>query len=231
MGIIGATGSAKSTLAQLIPRLYDAGGGTVRVDGRDVREYDLAHLRDAIGMALQKNTLFSGTIRENLRWGNETATDKELDWACHIACADAFIHRFPQGYDTDLGQGGVNISGGQKQRLCIARALLKRPRILILDDSLSAVDTAAEALLRERLAAQLRNTTKIIIIQRLTAIEHAHRIFVLREAAITSFIQANSSWHKGPMACRCCRKARTQARGWQRNPFIILHMDIRKPKR
>ncbi len=184
VGIIGATGSAKSTLVQLIPRLYDASGGTIRVDGRDVREYDLVHLRDAIGMVLQKNTLFSGTIGENLHWGNENATDEELEWACYIACADTFIHGFPQGYDTDLGQGGVNLSGGQKQRLCIARALLKRPRILILDDSLSAVDTATEAHIRERLAAQLRDTTKIIITQRLTAIEHAHRIFVLKEGAI-----------------------------------------------
>lgn len=184
VGVIGSTGSAKSTLVQLIPRLYDVSAGEIRIDGRNVREYDLDHLRDAIGMVLQKNTLFSGTIRENLLWGNENATVEELDRACHIACADEFIGRFPNGYDTDLGQGGVNISGGQKQRLCIARALLKRPRILILDDSLSAVDTATEALIRERLTEGLPDTTKIIITQRLTPIERADRIFVLREGTI-----------------------------------------------
>ncbi len=184
IGIIGQTGSAKSTLVQLIPRLYDASEGAVKVDGRNVRDYDVAHLRDTIGMVLQKNTLFSGTIRDNLKWGNENATDAQLDWACHIACADEFVRRFPAGYDTDLGQGGVNVSGGQKQRLCIARALLKRPRILIFDDSMSAVDTATEAAIRERLAQEHKDTTKIIITQRLTSIEHADMIVVLREGAI-----------------------------------------------
>lgn len=184
IGVIGSTGSAKSTFVQLIPRLYDASAGSIRIDGRDVRDYDVAHLRDAIGMVLQKNTLFSGTIRENLRWGDECADDGELDWACRIACADEFIKRLPKGYDTDLGQGGVNVSGGQKQRLCIARALLKRPRILILDDSLSAVDMATEARIRERLAQELRDTTKIIITQRVNAIERADLIVVLREGSI-----------------------------------------------
>lgn len=184
VGIIGTTGSAKSSLVQLIPRLYEATDGTVRIDGRDVREYGVAHLRDAIGMVLQKNTLFSGTIRENLKWGDENATDEELDWACRIACADEFLKRFPKGYDTDLGQGGVNVSGGQKQRLCIARALLKRPKILIFDDSVSAVDTATEALIRERLSRELSDTTKIIITQRLTSIERADLIVVLREGRI-----------------------------------------------
>ena len=184
VGVIGSTGSAKSSLVQLIPRLYDASEGSVKIDGRDVREYGVAHLRDAIGMVLQKNTLFSGTIRENLQWGSEHATNEQLDWACHIACADEFVRRLPNGYETDLGQGGVNVSGGQKQRLCIARALLKRPRILIFDDSMSAVDTATEASIRERLAQELKDTTKIIITQRLTSIEHADLIIVLREGSI-----------------------------------------------
>ena len=184
VGIIGATGSAKSTLAQLIPRLYDASAGVVKIDGRDARDYDIVHLRDAIGMVLQKNTLFSGTIRDNLLWGSETAGDDALDWACHIACADEFLARFPAGYDTEIGQGGVNVSGGQKQRLCIARALLKRPRILIFDDSLSAVDMSTEALIRERLAAELTDTTKIIITQRLVSLAHADLILVLNDGAI-----------------------------------------------
>ncbi len=184
IGIIGPTGSAKSSLVQLIPRLYDVSSGAVKIDGRDVREYGITHLRDAIGIVLQKNTLFSGTIRENLKWGNENATDEELDWACRIACADEFIARFPNGYDTDLGQGGVNVSGGQKQRLCIARALLKRPRILVFDDSMSALDTATEARVRELLAEELKDTTKIIITQRLTSIERADLILVLREGGI-----------------------------------------------
>ena len=184
IGVIGSTGSAKSSLVQLIPRLYDVSAGSVRIDGRDVKEYDVAYLRDAIGMVLQKNTLFSGTIRENLKWGDEGATEEELDWACRIACADEFIKRLPDGYETDLGQGGVNVSGGQKQRLCIARALLKRPRILIFDDSMSAVDTATEARIRERLSRELKDTTKIIITQRITSIENADLIVVLREGRI-----------------------------------------------
>lgn len=183
VGIIGGTGSAKSTLVSLIPRLYDVTEGSVKVDGRDVREYSLTHLRDAIGIVLQKNVLFSGTIRENLKWGNQDADDNELQWACHAACADEFLGRFPDGYDTDLGQGGVNVSGGQKQRLCIARTLLKRPKVLILDDSTSAVDTATDAAIRSRLAA-LRGTTKIIIAQRITSVMEADQIIILEDGMV-----------------------------------------------
>ena len=179
VGILGGTGSAKTSLVQLIPRLYDVSGGTLRIDGIDVKDYPVDHLRDAVGMVLQKNTLFTGTIRENLLWGNEQAGDKELAWACRAACADEFIRRLPEGYETHLGQGGVNVSGGQKQRLCIARALLKRPKVLIFDDSTSAVDTATEARIREGLAVSLPDTTKIIIAQRISSIEHADQIVVL----------------------------------------------------
>lgn len=185
IGIIGGTGSAKSSLVQLIPRLYDVSEGSLKIDGHDVREYSLAHLRDEVGMVLQKNTLFSGTIRENLKWGNEDATDKDLDWACRIACADEFISRIPEGYDMDLGQGGVNISGGQKQRLCIARALLKRPHVLIFDDSTSAVDTATEAKIRKGLAEELKDTTKIFITQRIGSIKDANQIVVLDDGKIS----------------------------------------------
>ena len=184
VGIIGATGSGKSSLVQLIPRLYDISEGRLLIDGRDIRTYPLSHLRDAVGMVLQKNTLFSGTIRENLLWGNEHAGKDELDWACRVACADEFINKLPDGYETDLGQGGVNISGGQKQRLCIARALLKRPKVLIFDDSTSAVDTATEARIRQGLRESLRDTTKIIIAQRVSSIEHADRIVVLEGGRI-----------------------------------------------
>lgn len=184
VGILGGTGSAKSSLVQLIPRLYDVSAGRLTIDGRDVREYPVAHLRDAVGMVLQKNTLFSGTIRENLLWGNAQAGQEELDWACHAACADEFIRTLPDGYETRLGQGGAGVSGGQKQRLCIARALLKRPRVLIFDDSTSAVDTATEALIRERLQTDLRATTKIIIAQRISSIEHADQIVVLDDGHI-----------------------------------------------
>lgn len=183
VGIIGGTGAAKSSLVQLIPRLYDVGSGSLKIDGHDVREYPVAYLRDAVGMVLQKNTLFSGTIRENLKWGNPEATQEELDWACRTACVDEFLSRMPEGYDTDLSQGGVNLSGGQKQRLCIARALLKHPKILILDDSTSAVDTATEARIRAGLA-QLRGTTILIISQRINSIEHADRIIVLEDGKI-----------------------------------------------
>lgn len=183
IGILGGTGSAKTTLVQLIPRLYDVSEGAICIDGRNVKTYSLEHLRDAVGMVLQKNILFSGTIRENLLWGDADASDEEIDWACHIACVDEFIHNFPKGYDTELGQGGVNVSGGQKQRLCIARALLKRPKILIFDDSTSAVDTATEASIREGLAS-LKDTTKIIIAQRVTSLQHADQIIILDDGSI-----------------------------------------------
>ena len=179
VGIIGGTGSSKSTLVQLIPRLYDATEGTVRVGGRDVREYDLTVLRDAVAMVLQKNLLFSGTIKENLRWGNENATDEELEEACKLAQADDFIRSFPDGYDTFIEQGGTNVSGGQKQRLCIARALLKRPKILILDDSTSAVDTRTDALIRQGFKTYIPETTKIIIAQRVASVEDADLILVM----------------------------------------------------
>ena len=183
VGLIGGTGSAKTSLVQLIPRLYDASGGSVRVGGRDVRSYDLAALRDAVGIVLQKNVLFSGTIRENLRWGNPEATDEELWAACRAARADEFLQRMPQGLDTDLGQGGVNVSGGQKQRLCIARTLLKRPKVLIFDDSTSAVDTATEAKIRAALSA-LPDVTKIVIAQRVTSVMEADMIVILDDGRI-----------------------------------------------
>lgn len=183
IGILGGTGCAKTTLVQLIPRLYDVSEGNVYIDGINVKDFSLIHLRDAVGMVLQKNTLFSGTIQDNLLWGNEHATKEDLDWACHIACVDEFINQFPNQYLTDLGQGGVNISGGQKQRLCIARALLKKPRILIFDDSTSAVDTATEASIREGLAS-LTDTTKIIIAQRVSSIQHADQIIILDDGKI-----------------------------------------------
>lgn len=187
VGIVGGTGSAKTSLVQLLPRLYDVSAGSLRIDGRDVREYPLGHLRDAVAMVLQNNTLFSGTIRDNLRWGNPGATQQELDWACHIACADEFLSRMPEGYDTDLGQGGVNVSGGQKQRLCIARALLKHPRVLIFDDSLSAVDTATEGVIRRRMTEGLRDATKLIITQRVGDIADADRIVILDDGHVSAF--------------------------------------------
>lgn len=183
IGILGGTGSAKTTLVQLIPRLYDVSEGTVCIDGRNVKEYSIEHLRDAVGMVLQKNTLFSGTIRENLLWGDEHASQEDIEWACHIAAVDEFIDHFPKGYDSDLGQGGVNVSGGQKQRLCIARALLKRPKVLIFDDSTSAVDTATEASIRQGLAS-LSETTKIIIAQRVSSVQHADQIVILDDGKI-----------------------------------------------
>ena len=187
IGVIGGTGSAKTTLTQLIPRLYDATEGRVLVGGHDVREYRLADLRAAVGMVLQKNVLFSGTIRENLRWGNEQAGDEELIAACRAAAAHDFIMSLPDGYDTDLGQGGVNLSGGQKQRLCIARALVKKPRILILDDSTSAVDTATDAQIRGALRREMEGTTAIIIAQRIASVMDADRILVLDEGEIRDF--------------------------------------------
>ena len=179
IGIIGGTGSGKSSLVQLIPRLYDATVGSVKVGGRDVREYDLDALRDAVAMVLQKNVLFAGTIKENLRWGNPNATDEELVTVCKLAQADSFISTFPDGYNTHIEQGGTNVSGGQKQRLCIARALLKKPKILILDDSTSAVDTKTDALLRKAFRSYIPETTKIIIAQRISSVEDADRIIVM----------------------------------------------------
>lgn len=184
IGIIGATGSGKSTLVQLIPRLYDVTEGEVLVDGLDVREYSLEHLREGVGMVLQKNTLFSGTIEDNLRWGDEDAPMEVIRRAAASAQADGFVSAFPKGYLTDIGQGGSNVSGGQKQRLCIARALLKKPKILILDDSTSAVDTATEAAIRECFQTDLKDTTKIIIAQRITSVEHADKILVLDDGKI-----------------------------------------------
>lgn len=186
VGIIGGTGSAKSTLVNLIARLYDATEGTVRVGGRDVRSYDLDALRHEVAMVLQKNILFSGTIAENLRWGDENATDEEVREAAHLACADEFIDGFPKGYDTWIEQGGSNVSGGQKQRLCIARALLRRPKILILDDSTSAVDTKTDAKIRAGLAAYLPETTKLIIAQRIASVQDADRIIVMEGGRIAA---------------------------------------------
>ena len=183
VGILGGTGSAKTTLVQLIPRLYDVTEGSVKVGGHDVRDYDLTALRDAVGIVLQKNVLFSGTVRENLQWGSPDATDEELWAACRAACADEFLTRMPGGLDADLGQGGVNVSGGQKQRLCIARALLKKPKILIFDDSTSAVDTATEGKIRAALA-KLTGVTKIIIAQRVTSVMHTDLIVILEDGRI-----------------------------------------------
>ena len=186
VGIIGGTGSSKSSLVQLIPRLYDVTGGRVLVGGHDVRDYSLEDLRQTVGMVLQKNVLFSGTIKDNLRWGNENATDEEIVEACKAACAHDFIMSFPYGYETELGQGGVNVSGGQKQRLCIARALLKKPKIIILDDSTSAVDTATDAKIRQALSEGLKGTTTIIIAQRITSVCDADKIVVMDDGTINA---------------------------------------------
>ena len=179
VGILGATGSSKSTLVQLIPRLYDVTGGCLKMGGVDVRDYSLEALRDQVAMVLQKNTLFSGTIKENLRWGNPDATDEELVHACQLACADEFIRSFPEQYDTHIEQGGTNVSGGQKQRLCIARALLKKPKILILDDSTSAVDTHTDAMIRKAFREEIPGTTKLIIAQRISSVQDADLILIL----------------------------------------------------
>ena len=184
VGIMGGTGSAKTTLIHLIPRLYDVTGGSVKIGGIDVRDYDMDTLRNEVAVVLQKNVLFSGTIKDNLRWGNEDASDEELIRACEIAQADDFIRSFPEGYDTYIEQGGSNISGGQKQRLCIARALLKEPKILILDDSTSAVDTKTDALIRKALRTEIPNTTKIIIAQRISSVEDADKIIILNDGRI-----------------------------------------------
>ena len=184
LGVVGGTGSGKTTLIQLVSRLYDATAGRVMVGGVDVRDYDLAGLRDEVAVVLQKNVLFAGTVKENLRWGDPDATDAQLVRACELAQADEFVRQFPDGYDTRIEQGGTNVSGGQKQRLCIARALLKKPKILILDDSTSAVDTRTDALIRRALAREIPGTTKIIIAQRLSSVEHADQIIVLDEGRI-----------------------------------------------
>lgn len=184
VGILGGTGSAKSTLVQLIPRLYDVTSGSVRVAGVDVRDYDLETLRNEVSMVLQKNVLFSGTIKQNLRWGDKDASDEELVRACQLACADEFIEQLPEGYDTWIEQGGTNVSGGQKQRLCIARALLKKPKILILDDSTSAVDTHTDAMIRRAFREEIPDTTKLIIAQRVSSVQEADKIIVLNDGQI-----------------------------------------------
>ena len=184
IGIIGGTGSSKTSLIQLISRLYDTTEGSVRVGGADVREYDLESLRSEVAVVLQKNILFSGTIKENLRWGDKNASDAELERVCRLAQADEFIQQFPQKYDTYIERGGSNVSGGQKQRLCIARALLKKPKILILDDSTSAVDTKTDALIRQAFRQEIPDTTKIIIAQRISSVEDADQIFVMEDGCI-----------------------------------------------
>ena len=187
IGVIGATGSSKTSFVQLIPRLYDVTEGSVSVGGIDVREYDLDALRNSVAMVLQKNVLFSGTIKDNLRWGNENATDDEMIEACRLSCADDFIKEMPDGYDTFIEQGGTNVSGGQKQRICIARSLLKKPKILILDDSTSAVDTKTDAMIRKAMKEYIPETTKIIIAQRISSIENADKIIVLDDGKIEAF--------------------------------------------
>ena len=187
VGILGGTGSAKTTLVSMIPRLYDVNDGAVFVGGHNVKKYTMEALRDGCAMVLQKNTLFSGTIRENLRWGDEHATDQEIEDACRLACADEFIEKMPDGYDTYIEQGGTNVSGGQKQRLCIARALLKNPKVLILDDSTSAVDTATDAKIREAMRTHIPGTTKIIIAQRISSIQDADRVLVLDNGRVNAF--------------------------------------------
>ena len=184
VGILGSTGSSKTTLVQLIPRLYDVSQGVIRVGGVDVRDYDLQTLRDEVAMVLQKNVLFSGSIKENLRWGNPNATDEEMEHACRLACAHDFITSFPDGYDTHIEQGGTNVSGGQKQRLCIARALLKKPKILILDDSTSAVDTQTDAMIRKAFTEEIPGTTKLIIAQRVASVQDADMIIILDNGTV-----------------------------------------------
>ena len=195
VGIIGGTGSSKSSLVQLIPRLYDVTEGSVTVGGVDVREYDIKTLRDSVAMVLQKNQLFSGTIKDNLRWGNENATDEEIRYACKLAQADEFVEKFPEGYDTYIEQGGTNVSGGQKQRLCIARALLKNPKILILDDSTSAVDTKTDALIRKGFSEFIPETTKLIIAQRISSIQDSDMIIVLDNGKVSAVGTHNELLH------------------------------------
>lgn len=199
MGIIGGTGSSKSSLVQLIPRLYDVTDGVLTVGGIDVRDYDLDTLRGAVAMVLQKNELFSGTIKENLRWGNESAKDSGIEEACRLACADEFIRALPEGYDTHIEQGGTNVSGGQKQRLCIARALLKKPKVLILDDSTSAVDTKTDALIQKSFAEFLPDTTKIIIAQRTGSVRHAGQIIVMDDGRVAAIGTHNELLKSSPI--------------------------------
>lgn len=187
IGIVGGTGSSKSTLVQLIPRLYDVSVGSLKVGGIDVREYDIETLRNEVAMVLQKNVLFSGTINDNLRWGNENATEEQIKHACELACADEFIEKFPDKYETYIEQGGTNVSGGQKQRLCIARALLKKPKILILDDSTSAVDTATDAKIRKAFREEIPDTTKLIIAQRISSVQESDKIIVLDDGKVAAF--------------------------------------------
>ncbi len=187
IGIIGGTGSSKTTLVQLISRLYDVKSGSVKVGGIDVREYDLEALRQEVAMVLQKNELFSGTIYENLRWGDENATNEEIEYICRLAQVDDFVQKFPDKYETYIEQGGTNVSGGQKQRLCIARALLKKPKILILDDSTSAVDTKTDALIRKAFKEEIPNTTKIIIAQRISSVQDADKIIVMDDGKVSAF--------------------------------------------
>jgi len=186
VGILGGTGSSKTTLVQLIPRLYDVSEGTLKVGGIDVRNYDLDTLRDDVAMVLQKNVLFSGTIKDNLRWGNARATDEELIHACKLACAHDFIMSFPEGYDHKIEQGGTNVSGGQKQRLCIARALLRKPKILILDDSTSAVDTRTDAMIRQAFREEIPGTTKLIIAQRVSSVQDADMIIIMDNGMVSA---------------------------------------------
>ena len=199
VGILGATGSAKSTLVQLIPRLYDVSAGTLKVGGIDVKNYDLEVLRDNVAMVLQKNVLFSGSIKENLRWGNPDATDEELVHACQLACADDFIRAFPDDYDTHIEQGGTNVSGGQKQRLCIARALLKKPKILILDDSTSAVDTATDAAIRKAFREEIPGTTKLIIAQRIASVQESDIIVLMENGQIAAIGNHESLMESSPI--------------------------------
>ena len=187
IGIIGGTGSSKTSFVNLISRLYDVTAGSVKVGGIDVRNYDMDTLRNEVSVVLQNNVLFSGSILDNLRWGNKNATEEECKRACEAACADEFIERFPDKYNTHIEQGGTNVSGGQKQRLCIARALLKKPKILILDDSTSAVDTATDARIREAFAKEIPGTTKLIIAQRISSVQNADRIIVLDDGVISGF--------------------------------------------
>lgn len=187
IGIVGGTGSAKTSLVNLVSRLYDVTKGEVLVGGRNVREYDMESLRKQVAVVLQKNVLFSGTILENLRWGNKNATDEECIEACKLACADEFIERFPKKYETYIEQGGNNVSGGQKQRLCIARAILKKPKILILDDSTSAVDTATDAKIRRAFREEIPDTTKLIIAQRISSVQDADRIIVMEDGKVNGF--------------------------------------------